>query len=450
MIGLVIAQLLSAYVLLRDRGQVFYQSIQTDLIQRTVRLVGVLESITRPERERLIPLLSTSDTRVALLNELVESEVEGDSDDHVATNLVRTQLSRQLPDREIKVALQGELLSGPMANMHRRRMGNWGMPGPMAYMHGLHTAARVFHIQVSLRDGTWLLFQRQLPESLFNWPVRVLVILGILLASVIVVSLLAVHWSVKPLRNLRQAAEALGKNIHREPLPVEGPVEVAETASAFNTMQQRLRSFINDRARILAAVSHDLKTPLTRMRLRSDLLDDESLRTKLQSDLSDMEAMVSATLDFMRGAESNEATQPINLMALLESIKENGIESGWDITLEGDVTGPYQGRPVALKRCIGNLVENAVRYGKCAHIVVSDDTVEVVISITDEGPGIPEDKMEQVFEPFYRLDGSRSKQGGGSGLGLGIARNIARAHGGELTLANETQGGVSARLTLPR
>jgi len=450
MTGLVLAQLLSAYVLLRDRGQVIYQSIQTDIVERTVRLVAVLESMSPPERARLVPLFSTSDTRVAIFKDPVAPPIKEDGDGDVATSLVRSQLSRQLPNRDIRVALQGDLISGPMANMHHGRAGNWSMPGPMASMHGLHAAARVFHIQVNLGDGSWLIFQRQLPEALFDWPVRVLVILGILLVSVILLSLLAVRWSVKPLRQLRQAAEGLGKNIAREPLPVKGPVEVAETAAAFNTMQQRLRSYIDDKARILAAVSHDLKTPLTRMRLRSDLLDDESLRIKLQNDLSDMETMVGATLDFMRGAEFKEPTQPLNLMALLESIKENGVESGWGITLDGDVTGPLQGRPVALKRCITNLVDNAVRYGGCAHIVVADHVREIMIEVSDEGPGLTEEQLEQVFEPFYRLDGSRSRQGGGTGLGLGIARNIARAHGGELTLVNRPQGGVTARLTLPR
>jgi signal transduction histidine kinase len=324
------------------------------------------------------------------------------------------------------------------------------MAGPWAYMHGLHAIGDIFHIQVKLNDGTWVRFERQVPESLLGWPSRLLITLGILLVSVVALSSLAVRWSVGPLRALRRAAEELGKDIHREPLAVEGPVEVAETARAFNTMQKRLKNYIEDRARILAAVSHDLKTPLTRMRLRTDLLEDEALREKIETDLDDMESMVGATLDFMRGTETKEPSQPLDLMALLESIQGNMSEAGREVELTGRIENPIHGKPLALKRCITNLVDNAVYYGKRAGITVDDQDQHVVISVSDNGPGIPEDSLERVFDPFFRLEASRSQHTGGTGLGLGIARNIARAHGGELVLENRPRGGLTARLRLPR
>jgi signal transduction histidine kinase len=186
------------------------------------------------------------------------------------------------------------------------------------------------------------------------------------------------------------------------------------------------------------------------MRLRTDLLEDEALREKIETDLDDMESMVGATLDFMRGTETKEPSQPLDLMALLESIQGNMNEAGRDVELTGRIEQPIHGKPLALKRCITNLVDNAVYYGKRAGITVDDQDQHVVISVSDDGPGVPEDSLERVFDPFFRLEASRSQHTGGTGLGLGIARNIARAHGGELVLENRPRGGLTARLRLPR
>ncbi|MCU0836981.1 MAG: ATP-binding protein, partial [Chromatiaceae bacterium] len=201
---------------------------------------------------------------------------------------------------------------------------------------------------------------------------------------------------------------------------------------------------------MLAAVSHDLKTPITRLRLRADLLDDEELGEKIRRDLDEMQAMVQETLDFMRGTDQHEAIRPTDLMALLESLIEDAGESGQGVRLEGSVERPYSGRPLALKRCIGNLLNNALRYGGEVEVSAQDSSQSVTLRIADRGPGIPPDAIEKVFEPFFRLEGSRGRDSGGAGLGLGIARNIARAHGGDLVLMNRPEGGLVAELKLPR
>jgi signal transduction histidine kinase len=215
-------------------------------------------------------------------------------------------------------------------------------------------------------------------------------------------------------------------------------------------MQRRIARFVEDRARMLAAVSHDLRTPLTRIRLRADLLDDEELGDKIRRDLDDMQTMVEATLDFMRGTASREETRSLDLMALLESLSEDAEESGARVRLRGQVQTPYRGRPVALKRCIGNLLDNALRYGGEADIEVTDSDSAVTVTIADRGPGIPLESLGKVFDPFWRLDASRGRDSGGTGLGLGIARNIAKSHGGDLVLHNRKDGGLCAELTLPR
>jgi signal transduction histidine kinase len=315
---------------------------------------------------------------------------------------------------------------------------------------GPRLAGISFVVQAPLQDGTLVTFDSRQPLEAVDWPYRLLLSLGVLLVAVIVLTLFAVRWVTRPLKTLAEAAEGLGADIERPPLPEQGPLEVSSAARAFNTMQRRLVAFIHDRTRILAAMSHDLKTPITRLRLRAELLDDAAMREKFEKDLAEMESMVSATLDFMRGVENRERRQPLDVMALLESLQEDAAELKGRVEIEGGALKPYHGLAQALKRCLRNLIDNAVQYGKSARIRVEDSAAMLRISVRDEGPGIPEGELERVFEPFHRLEGSRSRDTGGTGLGLGIARNIARAHGGDLVLHNLPEGGLEAVLTLPR
>ena len=449
--GLVLAQLLSAFVLLRDRGQVLFEAIRENLIERTAGIVHLMDSLNPEDRVRLLPLLTTPELRIGVVDRPTTFPAAA-RESRVAADIVKQQLSRRLAaDNEVRVSLQGSVMETRPPPMHRRHMRERGpMVRPWAYMHGVHAMARSFHIQVRLSDGSWIGFKRAIPVEVFDWPYRLLIVLGILLVSVIGLSLMGVRSIIRPLRELKTAAEGLGKNIGQSPLAETGPAEVRETAKAFNTMQRRLSNYIGERARILAAVSHDLKTPLTRIRLRTDLMDDEESRSRIQSNLDEMETMVSATLDFMRGTESKEKNLPLDLVALLESIRDDAVDAGDDVRLAGHIAEPYHGRPLALKRCISNLVQNAVRYGGEAHITVEASVTEVVITVRDTGPGIPEDALEKVFDPFFRIESSRAKDTGGTGLGLGIARNIARAHGGELLLRNRSTRGLEAQLRLPR
>ena len=329
--------------------------------------------------------------------------------------------------------------------MHMMRPPNGGRGG----MWGIRPVGAFYVVQIALRDGTWVTFDSYLSPQAVAVPWRLALTLLVLLGTVIVLSLIAVRWVTGPLSALATAAENLGENINRAPLPETGPVEVQRAARAFNNMQQRLSRFIAERTRMLAAMSHDLKTPITRMRLRTEMLDDEMLRTKFNKDLEEMEAMVAQTLDFMRDASAGEEAQQVDIMALLESVQADCQEMGNIIEIEGVVAQPYFGRPLALRRCLTNLVDNAVRYGRHAKIVAEDAANQITIRILDDGPGIPEQELERAFEPFFRGEASRNRETGGSGLGLGIARNIARAHGGDLALKNRPTGGLEAILSLP-
>jgi signal transduction histidine kinase len=215
-------------------------------------------------------------------------------------------------------------------------------------------------------------------------------------------------------------------------------------------MQARLQVHLREREQMLAAVSHDLRTPITRLRLRTELIGDEALRVKFARDLAEMEAMTAAALDFLRGARADEPVQPVDVLALLESLQADLEEAGHAVQVQDQVMAPYLARPLALKRLLTNLIENAVKYGERAAVRVEDNAAQLRIIVADNGPGIAEAEIERVFEPFYRVEGSRSRATGGVGLGLSVARDIARAHGGELTLRNRAGGGLEAILTLPR
>jgi signal transduction histidine kinase len=304
--------------------------------------------------------------------------------------------------------------------------------------------------QVQLRDGAWVTFDTRLPREAAGLPARLLLTLGSLLAVVLLLSFVAVRWISRPLQTLAHAAEALGKNLHQPPLPETGPVEVQQAAAAFNTMQARLARYIDDRTQVLAAMSHDLKTPLTRLRLRTELLEDDALRQRFESDLSEMEVMVRDALAALRGLDGPAESVPVDMMALLESLQADNADMGRPVEISGSAGAPLAGDPARLRRCLGNLVDNAVAYGQRACITIADEPGQLTIRIADDGPGIPEALLERVFDPFYRVEGSRSRDTGGTGLGLSIARQIARAAGGDVSLRNRPEGGLEATLVLPR
>ncbi len=270
---------------------------------------------------------------------------------------------------------------------------------------------------------------------------------------------LMIFWAVRqllvPVRTLAAAAERLGRDVANAPdLPEEGPSEIVTAAIAFNTMASRIRRFVEDRTFLLAAIGHDLRTPITRLKLRAEYMEDEEQRLKMLADLDEMEAMVAATLAFGRDVTTSEAVALIDLASLLRTILDEAADGAPEQVEALGYTGPdhlpVKARPLSLKRALTNLVGNALKYGDAAQITLSQPQPQnVQIDIDDNGPGIGPKDVEAVFEPFRRLETSRNRETGGSGLGLSIARNIIRAHGGDITLTNLTGGGLRARVTLP-
>ncbi len=451
--GLLVAQLVTLAINAGERDQLIYRSGGMHVVQRIASLANVLDSLAPPERRKVAaafdgPPLAIDLDRPALAP--TGDEPGGD----LPLTMFATMLRYALGDMPVVIvrAPGAPDDGGQPLPWHRRAMMPYPMAGhPMMGGEGMLAPDGANLVaQVRLHDGTLATFDSYLSPQVAAVPVRIALTLLALLLPVIVLSLVAVRWVTVPLRTLAAAAEELGRDISRPPLPEEGPVEVRQAARAFNTMQQRLARFIADRTRIFTAMSHDLKTPITRMRLRTELLEDEALAGRFAKDLGEMEAMVTHTLEYLRDSSARETVAPLDIDALLESLQNDYQETGGEVVIEGAASAPYPGRPLALRRCLTNLVDNALRYGRRATVVVDDGPAVLTLRVRDEGPGMPEEQLEHAFEPFFRGEDSRSRDTGGTGLGLGIARNIARAHGGDLVLHNQPAGGLEAVLTLAR
>ncbi|MCP1622245.1 signal transduction histidine kinase [Pseudomonas nitroreducens] len=256
---------------------------------------------------------------------------------------------------------------------------------------------------------------------------------------------LLVHWQSRPLKRLARAARDIALGGEDQPLEESGASELVEVSRAFNTMRERIDRYVNERAQLFSGISHDLRTPITRLRLRVELLEDEQAQDKFSHDLDELELLVKGALQCVKDTDIHENVEPVDLNQLLQYVAGPYIADG-RVEVLGASLEPYPGKPLALKRCIGNLLDNALKYGGRAQLSIEDDADAVVLHVDDQGPGVPEQRLEKVFEPRFRL----SERGQGYGLGLGIARNIAHTHGGEVTLQNRREGGLRVTLRLPR
>lgn len=309
-------------------------------------------------------------------------------------------------------------------------------------------------VGLELPDGRWLNIASPMPQPRpWDSTTFLVAFLGMTVAAA-GLTFWAVRRLVRPMATLAAAADVLGRDVNAPPLPETGPLEIATAAAAFNTMAARIRRFVDDRTFMLSAIGHDLRTPITRLKLRAEFMEDEEERAKMLADLDELAAMVSATLAFGRDVAGDEAVVAVNLAALIRTVLDETVDARPETEALVTYTGPEQltvrARPVALKRALTNLVQNALNYGGSAHVTLAPPLGRVVtVLVDDDGPGIPPDQLDQVFQPFRRLEGSRNRETGGTGLGLPIARNVLRAHGGDVTLVNRPGGGARATVTLP-
>jgi len=414
--GLLVAQLIGVAMHMTERQRTLGAAISQEFAQRVAAIHRAIDSTPIEDRPRLAERLGTGRLRVAVAD--------------CGPPLDAVPAAGQAFLDRLAASLGPEVEVRPVA-----------LP---------HVGGFAFDVCVGLGSGGWLRVEGGAPKEIFDWPFHLFLNLAVMLTVVSVLIWYVARITVKPLTRLATAANRLGDDLKQPPLPEDGPSEVQEAARAFNSMQRRIRQHIEERERFLAAVSHDLKTPVTRLRLRSEMLADAGLRERYLRDLDDMQQMLTSALEFLRGRTADEPVHPIDMVAMLESLVDDWAELGREIPLQAPACVRLSGRPQALRRAIGNLIENALKYGGKASVALVDEPARVTIVVDDEGPGLPGDMLEKVLEPFYRSESSRSRETGGVGLGLAIVRQIVLAHGGTIRLENRPAGGLRATLSLPR
>ncbi len=447
-VGLLLAQAASVVLNLFDRGSSVYRLAAIQIAARIAQNARILNRLPAAERPKVIESVDGRHLRVYLSEQTVPVSRGFEEHDRYE-NAFRELLLRQIG---VSWPVNVEITSQP-------RVPNVPGEGSVATPFEIWLARYFYYLfpdtfsivaQVRLEDGSVAVFSAIVPQEplsrLESLVPQLLLLVGVCFA----LAGLLVYMTTRSLDRLAQAADAIGSSPDGAPTEESGPSEIRRVIGAFNRMQQRVRDHLQERTRLLGAISHDLKTPITRLRLRTEMLADSEVGAKMQRDLDEMEAMVGSTLEFFRDLGAEPQRRPIDVGALVESVVEDRRDVGQTLEVRGAARTPYPGHPQALRRCLENLIENAVRYAGSAAIELDDTAERLRIAVRDQGPGIPEAELQRVFEPYYRLEYSRNPASGGVGLGLSIARNIARWHGGDVELSNASGGGLSAAIVLPR
>jgi signal transduction histidine kinase len=439
-VALAVVQVISLFLFADERSLAIRAALGFEAAGRAANVVRLIEEAPTDLQGSIIRAANSPLVRFELSDGPIVS-IGTHFDGGLVESRVRTLLGDTY-SRDIRVELHdinGEImplanLSPEMTEMH------------VAMMRGELSAVEM-SLSIGITGGQWLNVSTRFERPPIQWPVYS-VLTFVMSAAVI---LTAVFWFVMtrltgPLRRLASATDRLGRGEDVASLAVQGPKEVRELTSGFNRMQDRLVRFIEDRTRVLAALGHDLRSPLTAMRVQAEMVDDDETRDGLVRSVAEMQSMVEATLTFARGLTGNEAAATVAIGQFLRDMHSGAVAP---FTLTNGPPTDIRFRPNAIRRALRNLIENAVRYGSEATVSWTTDDDSLVLTIEDLGPGIPKENIEQVFDPFFRLEESRSLETGGHGLGLSIARSIVRAHGGEISLENRDEGGLAVMVHLP-
>jgi len=391
------------------------------------------------------PTLAVSVGRDALTT----SEVAADDQIAELEDILESRLS-DAGVNDVHVERRERNLQVPAASMEDTPTADAGpVERTLSEMEDHYADYDAYVASVRLADGDWINFISVNAPVAALWSLRGAAIASAATVLVLLFSVWALRRLTAPYSMIARAAERFGRDLNAAPLPEQnGPREVRAAAHAFNLMQERLRRFFSDRDQLVAAISHDLRTPATRLRLRAEFIGDPDLRAHMLADLNEIETMTSSVLAFASDSAQPEPRETLDLVSLLESLCDD-VPGVWLELPQGAPRFGYSAQPVALRRCISNIIDNAVKYGHRARVSLKIDPAAVHVVVDDDGPGIPDDAVEMVFLPFRRLDASRNRDTGGTGLGLTIARSVARAHGGDVLLSNREGGGLRAEIVLP-
>jgi signal transduction histidine kinase len=407
------------------------------LLDQAANMVRIIEAAPPPVREQLAGAATTREVRVGWYAatspvSTVLEQATGEPPEHGGA-VLKKLLGDRLVVRTLKPDRSSDaLMSTPEFQEERAKY-------PHAYV-----------LAVQHSDGSWLVFTT--PQRLWGlpWQDRWAIWLAFLTVATGIVSTIATRRLVRPIRKFAEAIRLFGMNPQAPPMAKTGPRELTSVITSFNEMQAQIRKFVAYRTAMLAAISHDLRTPLTRIRLRGELIEDEGQQARLFRDVEELQAMIDGALAFFRGDADEEAVTSFDLPVVLQTIANDYADQGIDIAYVGPSYAVYRGRPFALKRAFTNLIENAVKYGTPPTIELTCLEKTITVMVKDQGPGIPAEALERVFSPFYRLESSRNRTTGGVGLGLTAALAIIRGHGGDIVLSNLPAGGLGASITLPR
>ncbi len=436
-IGLTVSHVLSVGLYFTDRSSALKFTGGEHTGERIATIWRLVENVSQAERRRIVKLADNPKLHITWSQ---ESAIDDQQDRDWQAGVLRDSLVAHLKGG-----------SGQVLRLHHTDGGTTeAWQTHLRQDHQVEDLGEALMVSLQLRDGSWLNFVAPVESPEPFWSLRFALSLVVMLLAVGALSALVVHHLSKPLGTFARAAHRLGTDVNAPPIPESGPDEVREATRAFNEMQERIRRFVEDRTQMLAAISHDLGTPITRLRLRAEFIEDEEQQKKMLADLDDMEKMVFSALSFARDEAAHEPHAMVDLRTLLQRVCDDAADAGHSVTLDiGDDAVPFACRPAALRRALTNLIDNAIKYGHLARVSLSGEQDGVVVRIDDNGPGIPEELQEEAFKPFRRLEASRSRETGGTGLGLTVARTIIRAHGGGLTLTNRTEGGLQVDVRLP-
>ncbi len=466
LLGLTVSHLIGLALYAGERRQALTAAGGRWVAERIAAVAEAAENVPATERRHLVRTFLDPRFRVTWTERSVLKEEISDWRARLVRQVIRDHLG-ELPGERIRVAYgrtSGEDWSSSGRRRWWRERMHW-LGATVGHMEGGDATThpfphrgqgprawhsdRLMEVSLQMTDKSWLNFTAPAVPVQPFWSSPYLLSMVLATATVLALSAWAVRRATAPLALFARAAERLGTDVDAPALAEEGPREVRRAAAAFNQMQRRLGRFIRDRTQMLAAVSHDLRTPITRLRLRAEFVEDWEQRKKMLADLEQIEAMISATLAFARDDFTEEARKPFDLGVLLQDLCDDAADAGHAATYEGAAHFACGGRPTALKRAFANLIDNAIKYGGVAKVALATAGGAITVVVEDDGPGIAQEEWDKVFAPFYRVDPSRSRESGGTGLGLAVVRSVVHGHGGDVTLANRAAGGLRATVTLP-
>jgi len=454
LLGLIVSYAIGAWIYSTDREAAVREVGGLAAAHRIANLARLVEAAPADWRERIVATLSDRTFRVALSDQKPDFTARGDNGP--VAEAIAAYLSDRLEldssRKPVVVASESARLlpgSGPFVDHPPMMM----MRGPGGMMGGwtMHGWAELVALAVAipLSSGQWLSFNMALPEHVPSFSYQLIASMLVATSVLIAVAVLAAKRVTAPLRTLAQAAQRLGKDVNAPPIPEMGTIETRQASRAFNEMQVRLRELIGNRMRLLAAISHDLRTPLTLLRLRTEDAVDSEDKERMLATITEMDAMVNAILQYTRDEMTTEPVRRTDLTALIQSVVDDMADAGMDVVFDPAPPVLVDCRSSAIKRAITNLVDNAVKYGHKARVTLRVRAKLAEITVEDEGPGIPEQELARVFQPFYRVEESRNRESGGVGLGLAIAQSLVQKNNGTLSLQNRPAGGLRAQILLP-